>query len=140
MKEGILHINGVPVKRTPDGEWLDKDYDGHGTGEDGVEDDKILTQYIETLPNGVEHLIVEESDSAGLDNTDEFVVPAGHYFGMGDNRDNSSDSRVFGYIPEENIVGRASFIFYSTGSGGSLLFFWDSIPRTRLDRLFTGIH
>ena len=138
--KGILHINGEAVKRVPVEDWLDRDSNGEGSGEEGVEDDHILRQYIETLPNGVEHRIVEESDDESLDNTKEVTVPAGSYFGMGDNRDHSSDSRVWGFIPEENVVGRASFIFYSTGSGEPLYYVWDSLPRTRLDRLFTGIH
>jgi signal peptidase I len=128
VKGGILHINGEPVKRERIEDWYDEQ-----TG-------KLLTQYIETLPNGVQHRIAEVSDEENYDNYGPFVVPAGHYFGMGDNRDNSSDSRYFGAIPEENVVGRASFIFYSTGSGEPLYYVWDSLPRTRLNRIFTGIH
>ena len=128
VKDGILHINGEPVKRERIEDWYDE-----GTGQ-------TLNQYIETLPNGVQHHIVEMSDDEDHDNWGPFVVPAGHYFGMGDNRDNSRDSRYFGAIPEENIVGRASFIFYSTACNCSLIKVWESIPQTRLDRIATGIH
>jgi signal peptidase I len=128
VKGGILHINGEPVKRERIEDWYDEQ-----TG-------KLLTQYIETLPNGVQHRIAEVSDDENDDNYGPFVVPAGHYFGMGDNRDNSSDSRYFGAIPEENVVGRASFIFYSTACNCSLIKLWESIPHTRLDRIATGIN
>jgi signal peptidase I len=123
---GILHINGKPVERKRIEDWTDSD---------GL----VYVQYLETLPNGVIHHIVEASDEAQLDNTKEFVVPPGHYFGMGDNRDNSSDSRVFGFIPEENLVGRASFIFYSTAGQGRWFEVWDWLPKTRLGRMFSGI-
>lgn len=134
MKEGRLYINGEQVKREDDGEWTD-------------EDGNTLKRYTETLPGGRQHVIVERNDNDSYDNTEEFVVPAGHYFGMGDNRDNSSDSRAWRdangspmhYIPEENVVGRASFIFYSTRAN-TLWKVWESIPNTRWDRLMSGIH
>ena len=76
--------------------------------------------YEETLPGGVAHLIEEEyGDAAVLDNTDVFEVPADSYFVLGDNRDNSLDSRVspekkgIGYVPSENLIGRAAWIFFS---------------------------
>ncbi len=110
MKDGILHINGEPVKRTF--------VDNYAYGSNGYT--QRLKRYIETLPNGREHMILEQSDTAPNDNTQEYVVPEGHYFAMGDNRDNSQDSRVLsavGYVPAENLVGRAEFIFFSYGSG-----------------------
>jgi signal peptidase I len=129
--KGILHINDQPVPRTPIEDWIDQD--GH-----------VLHQYIETLPNGVQHRIIEESDDnpdAFTDNTEVYVVPEGQYFAMGDNRDHSSDSRVWKFVPAENLVGRASFIFYSTAArDGALWRFWDSLPKTRWERLMTGIH
>jgi signal peptidase I len=126
---GVLHINGEPVERQQVEDWYDE------------QRGQTLTQYIETLPNGVQHRIVEKSDHEDPgDNFDEVEIPPGHYFGMGDNRDDSSDSRVWGVIPEQNLVGQASFIFYSTGCNCSLYQLWDSIPATRAERLFTGIH
>jgi signal peptidase I len=128
VKDGILIINGEPVQRAANGTWVDED--------NSLE----LNRYTETLPNGVQHTIVEHSDAEKYDNVEEIVVPEGHYFGMGDNRDNSLDSRYFGPIPEENIVGRASFIFYSTACNCTLIKLWESIPQTRIDRIFSGIH
>ena len=89
-----------------------------------------VARFEETLPNGVRHQILERGDNFQLDNTPVFVVPAGHVFGMGDNRDDSQDSRVLrevGYIPMENLVGRAEFIFFShdpEGSGWPLSVRW----------------
>lgn len=103
----------------------------------------MMTEYIETLPDGTMHRILEESDSRDLDNTEEYVVPEGHYFMMGDNRDNSQDSRVtslVGYVPFENIVGRASFLFFSIdGMEASWGKPWTWPGAIRWDRLFEGL-
>ena len=112
MKEGLLHINGSPVPRQDAGNYLDVDR-GSRT---------LVKRYIETLPPAREgqparvHDILKHSDHEWLDNTEEYRVPEGHVFAMGDNRDNSQDSRVasaVGFIPVENLVGRAEFIFFS---------------------------
>lgn len=139
VEQGILYVNGEPVKREAIEDWTDDPNMSELPHRDVDSHPKSYRRYMETLPNGVRHVIIEVSDTNGSDNTEEFTVPAGHYFGMGDNRDNSSDSRVWGFIPEENIVGRASFIFYSTRAD-TLWRVWESIPSTRWDRLMTGIH
>jgi len=94
--------------------------------------------YVETLPNRVEHRLLEKGgDQFEYDNTGVFTVPEGHIFGMGDNRDDSLDSRSLrdvGYIPMENLVGRAEFIFFSYDPDGN------SWPITiRWSRLFNAI-
>ncbi len=126
---GILHVNGQPVRRERIENYVRRDKYGNTVR---------LTQYIETLPSGRRHRIIEESDARHLDNTGEYIVPAGHYFAMGDNRDNSLDSRALngvGFVPARNLVGRAEFLFFSIKPE---LPFWD--PRAvRFDRLFDGI-
>lgn len=109
VKDGVLHINSQPVKleRMDDYAWVD-----NGRM-------RVVPQYMETLPNGVRHPILKSAEfgKGGLDNTVEFTVPEGHYFMMGDNRDHSKDSRVMesvGFIPNENLIGRADILFYST--------------------------
>jgi signal peptidase I len=108
VKGGILNINGKPVMRDfRNLETVTAD-EGNAT---------LYKLFIETLPNGVQHHIYEISDEERLDNTRVYEVPEGHYFAMGDNRDSSLDSRVqeeVGFIPAENLVGRAWFIFFST--------------------------
>lgn len=105
---GRLYINGEIVEREPVGlaqSDENKEYINH-----------TLLEYIETLPGGSIHRIYEESDNEDLDNTPLYKVPEGHYFMMGDNRDNSQDSRVqgfVGYVPFENLVGRADIRFFS---------------------------
>lgn len=101
-----------------------------------------MKEYIETLPGGAVHRIYEESDRDVLDNTDLYAVPNGHYFVMGDNRDNSQDSRVaseVGPVPFENIVGRADFLFFSTNGHARLLEIWKWPWTVRYDRLFMDI-
>ena len=94
-------------------------------------------QYVETLPNGVQHIVLDvEGVSTRGDNTREFVVPEGHYFFMGDNRDNSVDSRFelnLGMVPEEMLIGRAEFVLLSSEGA-----FWE-IWKWRGDRFFKSI-
>jgi len=131
VKGGILHINGEPVQRERVDDFVYQDSYGiyHRT-----------VRYKEILPNGKEHEIIEESDTYPVDNTPLFRVPAGHYFAMGDNRDNSRDSRYsieVGFIPAENLVGRADMIFFS--NDGSFLKFWTWPWSLRFSRFFNGI-
>ncbi len=131
MIGGILHINGVPVER---------ELIGPSSYEDTHGNTVEVTEYIETLPNGVSHPIYEFSDSNRLDNTQEWVVPEGHFFAMGDNRDNSLDSRAnVGFVPFVNLVGRAEFIFYSTDGSANIWEIWKWPSATRWSRLFDGI-
>ncbi len=102
---GILHINGEAVVRTS----LELT-----PGESGsLTPDPDLKRYRERLPNGVEHDIYEVGDSLRFDNTRLFEVPGGHYFAIGDNRDNSLDSRAIGPIPAENLIGRLALILWN---------------------------
>jgi signal peptidase I len=99
-------------------------------------------RYVETLPNGVKHPILERSDHEFLDETVPYVVPAGHYFAMGDNRDNSQDSRVMsdvGFVPAENLIGRAEFLFFSTNGTAGWLEPWKWFGAIRYERLFQAV-
>jgi len=132
VKDGILHINGKAVIRESLGEVVYQDTRGifH-----------TAMKYNETLPGGKKHFIFEETDNGRADNTPEYHVPADHYFAMGDNRDNSRDSRYLmdvGYIPKENLVGRAEFLFFS--NDGSFWTFWNWPKSLRIERFFTGIN
>ena len=133
MKGGRLYINGAELPRRADGDAV---ADGDGPR-------MLLKRYIETLPGGREHPILKASDNEALDNTPEYDVPQGFVFAMGDNRDNSQDSRVMnavGFIPLENLVGRAEFIFFSVDATAPWWEVWEWPFEIRWTRLFSGIH
>lgn len=133
MRKGRLYINGELVPRKAKGlQSVNDAYRGEVT----------MMEYIETLPGGVEHSIYEENDTSLLDNTEIYVVPEGHYFAMGDNRDHSQDSRVthhVGPIPFENIVGKADLIFFSTNGSAGLFELWKWPWALRYERFFKQI-
>ena len=133
MKAGVLFINGVEVPKTRVEDYVDP------RGESGQ--GPVVAQFEETLPNGVKYRVLDFGDTS-VDTTDEYVVPAGHYFMMGDNRDNSQDSRFLdkvGYVPIENFMGRADIIFFSFAPGASLTEPWKWPTQIRWTRFFNFI-
>jgi signal peptidase I len=147
MREGVLVINGTPVELRDDGTFAEV---AEPQGPQGLrprcENGPVgrgavceKSRQIETLPGGTEHAVLNITRQ-GSDDTPVYNVPSGHYFFMGDNRDNSTDSRVppqaggVGYVPYENLIGRADRIMFSS-AGRSMLAFWT----WRGDRFFKGI-
>jgi len=101
----------------------------------------VATEYTETLPNGVSHSIIEYADDAPLDNTSLFTVPDGHYFFMGDNRDNSADSRAnIGYVSRDNILGKVWFIWYSHNYYAPMISVWNWGSKMRWSRFGMGVN
>ena len=132
MIGGVLHINGKPVKRERVGDFVET--------EEGST--MRVTRYRETLPNGVSYETLDLVENGIGDNTQEYVVPPGHFFMMGDNRDNSTDSRFLsrvGYVPFENLVGRANIIFFSVKDGAHAWEVWRWPWTVRWDRLFHSV-
>jgi len=147
MRSGQLVINGEPVERervedfvveeSPNTVCMQRYARVHEDGQTYC----YYPQYRETLPNGRSYTTLDLDPDGANDNTRVFVVPEGHYFMMGDNRDNSQDSRRpssvgVGYVPAENLVGRAEIVFYSTDGRAHLWEPWQWIQTTRFSRLF----
>ena len=147
MKSGVLHINGEAVKLEDAGvheevmalqgpQGLRPRCENGPVGEGGI---CRKSRQIETLPNGVEYAILNIGNQQS-DNTGVYSVPEGHYFFMGDNRDNSADSRLaqraggVGFVPFENLIGRADRVVFSS-AGRSMLYFWT----WRADRFFEAV-
>jgi signal peptidase I len=135
VRGGQLYINGNEAPRT----LVRNDYNSED--EQGVQMQQ--PEYRETLPGGREHFILKAGDEGWQNNTPEFVVPENHLFAMGDNRDNSQDSRfqnAVGFVPMDNLVGRAEFIFFSVDATAPWWEFWQWPFEIRWSRMFTGIN
>jgi signal peptidase I len=139
VRDGRLFLNGVEVPRTEEGDYV------------AVDEHRNELQgrlYSETLPgsNGrapVVHPILRLTDEGMQNNTPEYTVPAGYFFAMGDNRDDSADSRFMddlGYVPIENLVGRAEMIFFSFDARHPTWQFWYWPVEIRWNRLFRWVH
>jgi signal peptidase I len=131
MIRGVLQINGQAVPRERVADFVETDEAGQV---------QRVRRFREALPNGVSYDTLDLVDNGFYDNTDVYTVPAGHFFMMGDNRDNSTDSRVLsavGYVPFQNIIGRAEIIFFSVGEGEHAWQFWRWPWSVRWGRLFT---
>lgn len=148
MQGGKVFINGTQVPQEPAGTFSEL-YEQQGpmgylprceNGPVGAGDTCTSSRFIETLPNGVTYAVLNIDDNGYADNTDVFTVPEGQYFFMGDNRDNSQDSRFsqavggVGFVPSEYLIGRADRIIFSS-AGRSMLYFWT----WRSDRFFKAV-
>jgi signal peptidase I len=123
MVNGVLHIDGEAANREPIEDFI----------ENGR---RAASQYIETLPGERQHRILETSGDQGfLDNTRLYTVPGASYFLMGDNRDNSADSRVLGPIPEEKLVGKVRILYFSISGGSAFWQVWKWPSEIRYDRI-----
>ncbi len=135
MRRGELFINGTPVPRQPVGPVM------VALGGATVP----AMKYVETLPNGRSHDIIKVAEGL-LDDTPVFTVPAGNYFMMGDNRDNSLDSRVspaeggVGFVPAENLIGRVNRVLFSITPFANWLDVITDIGDLRVSRLFHPVH
>jgi signal peptidase I len=145
MRGGVLYINDEAAPQEPAGQFTEV-YERQGSGGQyprcenapvGEGGQCTKSRFVETLPGGVQHIILNIEDRGFVDNTPVFTVPEGHFFFVGDNRDNSIDSRVpqnaggVGMVPFDHLIGRADMVIFSS-AGRSMLAFWT----WRSDRFF----
>ena len=133
MIDGVFHLNGEPMPR-------ERVADFDNIGREGYH--VISPQYRESLPDGPTYMTLDTIADGPVDNTRVFLVPQGYYFAMGDNRDNSLDSRIswgIGFVPEENLVGRAEVLFFSVDGQARLWELWKWPVSIRYSRVFNGI-
>jgi signal peptidase I len=132
VKAGALYVNGVQAELSPVGHFVD-DQEG--------QQPVTMPMYREELPDGRQHLTLDMFANGLYDNTRVYEVPPGHVFAMGDNRDNSQDSRTetVGFIPLENLVGRAEVLFFSVNGSANFWELWKWPWAIRYERLFRPI-
>jgi signal peptidase I len=133
MIHGVLHINGEAVKKERVDDFVMRDPAGR---------ERHMARYMETLPNGVTYPVLDLINEGIGDNTEMYKVPQGHFFMMGDNRDNSTDSRFLsevGYVPFENLVGRAQIIFFSIDEDASFWQIWKWPTDLRWSRILEAV-
>jgi signal peptidase I len=134
MIHGVLHINGEAIKKEKIEDVTLDDPSGHT---------RTVARYRETLPNGVTYPVLDLIQEGIGDNTEVYKVPENHFFMMGDNRDNSTDSRFLsevGYVPFENLVGRAEIIFFSIREDSSFWEIWRWPGSVRWSRMLQVVH
>jgi signal peptidase I len=134
MIHGVLHINGEAVKKERVDDFVVRDPSGR---------ERHMARYMETLPNGVTYPVLDLVNEGIGDNTEVYKVPEGHFFMMGDNRDNSTDSRFLsevGYVPFENLVGKAQIIFFSIDEDASFWQVWKWPTDVRWSRILDAVH
>ena len=130
MIDGILHINDIPVKRKK----IRSETKLINNGQI-----RNVLVYKETMPNNISYETFDMGNTRA-DNTSEIFIPEDSYFFMGDNRDNSKDSRFVGSVPKNNLVGKAQIIFFATEGGSTILEFWRWPFDIQIDRLFKMIN
>ena len=134
MIHGVLHINGEAVQKERVDDFVMRDQSGR---------ERHTARYMETLPNGVTYPVLDLVNEGIGDNTEVYKVPEGHFFMMGDNRDNSTDSRFLsevGYVPFDNLVGRAQVIFFSIDEDAAFWQIWKWPADVRWSRILQLVH
>ncbi len=134
MKAGQLYLNNKPLARKLATPFVTEDFYGH---------QRSVKRYSETMPNGKTYQTLDLVENGSGDNTHMFTVPEGHYFMMGDNRDNSSDSRFnapIGFVPAENLIGKAQFLYFSSKDMSKSKGLLEKFGMIRWRRVFTRIH